>query len=274
MSAHPHRCLIMYPASRVGTDTRQADGRAQPGKTIRATAAAAGRFRRRPADRRRRPHSHFSRAAQFRRARQAVMLVGLGSHFEIWNSEAWSSNSRTSSRSATSCCRRVWRTSVCERALRESPRRSAGAGGSGAQSSCGRHLRRRDTFGRGGHSRAILAQLGASGSLIALDRDPEAIAAARDITDRRFVAVHAAFADLNRVLVELRVTPGRRHLAGPGRVVAAARRRRSGIQFQVRCAAGHAHGYHSRRLGCRVAGGGKRSRHFDGAQGLWRRTVC
>lgn len=30
------------------------------------------------------------------------------------------------------------------------------------------------TFGRGGHSRLILSQLGAQGRLIAIDRDPEA----------------------------------------------------------------------------------------------------
>ena len=34
------------------------------------------------------------------------------------------------------------------------------------------------TFGRGGHSRAILERLDASGRLIAIDRDPQAIASA------------------------------------------------------------------------------------------------
>ncbi|MEO6147919.1 MAG: 16S rRNA (cytosine(1402)-N(4))-methyltransferase, partial [Sulfuriferula sp.] len=33
------------------------------------------------------------------------------------------------------------------------------------------------TFGRGGHSRAILAQLGTNGRLIAFDKDPAAMAA-------------------------------------------------------------------------------------------------
>lgn len=37
------------------------------------------------------------------------------------------------------------------------------------------------TFGRGGHSRAILAQLGEKGRLLALDRDPAAIEAGRAI---------------------------------------------------------------------------------------------
>ncbi len=52
------------------------------------------------------------------------------------------------------------------------------------------------TFGRGGHSRAILARLGPQGRLLALDRDPEAIAAARAIDDPRFFPMHAAFADM------------------------------------------------------------------------------
>ncbi|HVP08405.1 MAG TPA: 16S rRNA (cytosine(1402)-N(4))-methyltransferase RsmH, partial [Burkholderiales bacterium] len=56
------------------------------------------------------------------------------------------------------------------------------------------------TFGRGGHSRAILERLGASGRLIALDRDPEAVAAARAIADPRFSITHAPFSELSRVL--------------------------------------------------------------------------
>src|SRR5688572_32896666 len=56
------------------------------------------------------------------------------------------------------------------------------------------------TFGRGGHSRAILARLGAAGRLIALDRDPAAVAAARAISDPRFSIVHAPFSTLSAVL--------------------------------------------------------------------------
>ncbi|HEX6154585.1 MAG TPA: 16S rRNA (cytosine(1402)-N(4))-methyltransferase RsmH [Burkholderiales bacterium] len=52
------------------------------------------------------------------------------------------------------------------------------------------------TFGRGGHSRAILAQLGPQGRLIALDRDPEAAAAARGIADARFSFVQTRFSEL------------------------------------------------------------------------------
>jgi 16S rRNA (cytosine1402-N4)-methyltransferase len=61
------------------------------------------------------------------------------------------------------------------------------------------------TFGRGGHSRLILQQLGSHGRLIALDKDPLAIAAAQQITDVRFQIVHSAFADLDAVLQELHV---------------------------------------------------------------------
>jgi len=52
------------------------------------------------------------------------------------------------------------------------------------------------TFGRGGHSRLILSQLGPEGRLLAIDRDPQAIEAARAIDDPRFSIVHGPFSDL------------------------------------------------------------------------------
>ena len=53
------------------------------------------------------------------------------------------------------------------------------------------------TFGRGGHSAAILARLSPQGQLLAVEKDPEAITAARERfgTDPRFEIVHASFAD-------------------------------------------------------------------------------
>jgi 16S rRNA (cytosine1402-N4)-methyltransferase len=61
------------------------------------------------------------------------------------------------------------------------------------------------TFGRGGHSRAILQRLGATGRLIALDCDPSAVAAAREIADTRFSIAHAPFSELAQVLDRLKV---------------------------------------------------------------------
>ena len=58
------------------------------------------------------------------------------------------------------------------------------------------------TFGRGGHSRAVLAQLGPEGRLIAFDRDPVAIAAGSKIEDPRFELVHAPFSAFAEALAE------------------------------------------------------------------------
>lgn len=53
------------------------------------------------------------------------------------------------------------------------------------------------TFGRGGHAGAILQRLGPDGRLYAIDQDPEAIVAARNMTeDQRFFVRQASFARL------------------------------------------------------------------------------
>ena len=52
------------------------------------------------------------------------------------------------------------------------------------------------TFGRGGHSRLILSKLGGHGRLVAFDKDPQAIATAREIADARFEIVHDSFATM------------------------------------------------------------------------------
>jgi len=56
------------------------------------------------------------------------------------------------------------------------------------------------TFGRGGHSRAILERLGPHGALLALDRDPEAERAAQELRDARFTFSRTAFSGLQGVL--------------------------------------------------------------------------
>ena len=53
------------------------------------------------------------------------------------------------------------------------------------------------TFGRGGHSRAILARLGPSARLCAFDQDPQAVQSAQDLLpDPRFSIRHVPFSSL------------------------------------------------------------------------------
>ena len=60
------------------------------------------------------------------------------------------------------------------------------------------------TFGRGGHARGVLARLAASGRLIAIDRDPQAVQSAREApdlaADRRFTIEHTSFSQLPATL--------------------------------------------------------------------------
>ncbi|MEY3038215.1 MAG: hypothetical protein RL143_782 [Pseudomonadota bacterium] len=59
------------------------------------------------------------------------------------------------------------------------------------------------TFGRGGHSALILDRLGPQGRLIAIDKDPEAIAFAhqRFADEPRFSIEHGSFAELEQFIV-------------------------------------------------------------------------
>lgn len=60
------------------------------------------------------------------------------------------------------------------------------------------------TFGRGGHSGAILKHLGSQGRLLAMDKDPEAINYARQFfsSDKRFSIYHGSFAQLKKFLIQ------------------------------------------------------------------------
>lgn len=59
------------------------------------------------------------------------------------------------------------------------------------------------TFGRGGHSRAVLRLLGGEGRLLGFDKDPQAIAAGQALAaeDPRFEIVQRSFAELGDELV-------------------------------------------------------------------------
>ena len=66
------------------------------------------------------------------------------------------------------------------------------------------------TFGRGGHSRAILARLSKEGCLFSLDRDPDAVAAGEEALgcDPRFSIVLGNYADMERYVHEWDVEEG------------------------------------------------------------------
>ena len=55
------------------------------------------------------------------------------------------------------------------------------------------------TFGRGGHTRAILQQLNEQGRVIAFDKDPEAVAHANAIDDSRFSIRHDSFTGMEEL---------------------------------------------------------------------------
>jgi len=64
------------------------------------------------------------------------------------------------------------------------------------------------TFGRGGHSRALLARLSPAGRLVAFDKDPEAVAVGQALAavDPRFTILHESFADMGAALAARGIT--------------------------------------------------------------------
>lgn len=58
------------------------------------------------------------------------------------------------------------------------------------------------TFGRGGHTRALLEKLDADARVYAFDKDPQALAVAHELAqiDPRFQIIHASFADIKAEL--------------------------------------------------------------------------
>ena len=95
------------------------------------------------------------------------------------------------------------------------------------------------TFGRGGHSRAVLARLAPGGRLIAFDKDPRAIETAQGIEDARFSIVHDSFASMRDARAASRRC---RECCSTGRVLAAGGRSGARLQLPRRWSAGHADG--------------------------------
>lgn len=64
------------------------------------------------------------------------------------------------------------------------------------------------TFGRGGHSAAMLERVGPQGAVLAFDRDPAAIAAGRErfANDGRLTLVSSAFSRLETVVAQMGLT--------------------------------------------------------------------
>ena len=57
------------------------------------------------------------------------------------------------------------------------------------------------TFGRGGHTRAVLDRIGPAGRVLAMDRDPRAVAVARELarSDPRLSVHHARFGEIGEI---------------------------------------------------------------------------
>ena len=113
------------------------------------------------------------------------------------------------------------------------------------------------TFGRGGHTRAVLDLIGPAGRMLAIDRDPHAVAVARELarSDPRITVHHARFGEIGDIV-------GTAGLAGHVDAVLMdlgvsspqIGRSRARIQLPERWSARHADGPGRRHIRGRMAG--------------------
>ena len=62
------------------------------------------------------------------------------------------------------------------------------------------------TFGRGGHSQALLNHLGDKGQLFAIDKDLDAVSHAQEQfgMDKRFTIIHDSFANIKKIAQQIK----------------------------------------------------------------------
>jgi len=192
--------------------------------------------------------------AQYAALDKHVMLVGQGNKFELWDEAKWQAQQEVALTFMQGELPPELEGSRCERGLGP----CNGVAGGGCRGACdqvrwylcGRHLR------QGGHSKKILERLGANGKLIALDKDPAAVAVARRGAIAVLLWLHRSFGQLPDVLRELGVDRVDGILLDLGVSSPQLDEAIRGFSFRFDCAIGYAHGYQRRGDRGAVAGDG------------------